>query len=244
MLSKSPGNEVTTMERNSCQKSVRTTLGDTLKFSFPLRSPSYTHKKSRKETLTGEDCTIAEEFYEDEQHIAESLAKRDAQKIYKLPRLASTPRSRPIGLNRFFMNEWNITCKAKDSKIFFRGKSSPKNTNISSVLIKKESSIVTQRKSYSKPRLKVKELIVETNIEKIAQKENIHQSEKSTSKRFNFDQVFRINSRRGPQMQNMCRAQPKVFIKDDNSMDTIDESLEHDNITTKRTCHCKRAIEI
>eukprot|EP00826_Nyctotherus_ovalis_P057299 TRINITY_DN7828_c0_g2_i1.p3 TRINITY_DN7828_c0_g2~~TRINITY_DN7828_c0_g2_i1.p3 ORF type:complete len:168 (+),score=33.03 TRINITY_DN7828_c0_g2_i1:76-579(+) len=161
----------------------------------------------------------------------------------------------------------SVSCKA-NNKLLFRGKSSPKNalSNKSSI-VRKEENMVTLRKSCSKLRPRVKELMVETNIEKQAQKENLQlirsphsgckiknlvhhtRSEKSTNKRFNFNVILEASYRKGPQVSSMCRAQPKVLTKGENSMDTIDESLEHleDSISTKRTTNkmvYRRVVQI
>ena len=49
--------------------------------------------KIRQVNFQDDDCTIAEEFNENEQHIGSNLEKQEIEKLYKFPELSNTPKS-------------------------------------------------------------------------------------------------------------------------------------------------------
>ena len=67
-----------------------------------------------EQDMQGEDCSIAEEFNTNEEHISVDLARREVEKTYKLPKLSSTPRPKAgtQGLAFLFDRKRSVTFMA------------------------------------------------------------------------------------------------------------------------------------
>ena len=164
-------------------------------------------------------------------------------------------------------NVKSVTCKANNNMTLFRGKTNEyKNLPINNSL--RRSSIPVKIKNYNKRKPRVKGLVVETNIGKLTQKENLgivsspHYTHKSQlnnntksvknmpkSKRFDFDKPLERSFHKGPHIiLDMGRAQPKVLMKGENSVETVDKYLPYpeDGLCTKRTSKIeyKRMVQI
>ena len=102
-------------------------LQATLKLPPPCQLPVGEPNEGDSEIFPPEDCSIAEEFGENEEPIAVDLAKREVEKTYKFPKLSNTPRMKigGQGLAFLFDRKRSITLTSANTHgLFFRGKSS------------------------------------------------------------------------------------------------------------------------
>lgn len=106
--------------------SAHAALQSTMKLPKPCQLPTSESSETEPDIFSGEDCSIAEEFNDDEDHISTDLAKREIEKTYKFPKLSNTPRvkNHNQGLSFLFDRKRSMTYMStiNTKGLFLRGK--------------------------------------------------------------------------------------------------------------------------
>eukprot|EP00826_Nyctotherus_ovalis_P039878 TRINITY_DN3868_c0_g6_i1.p1 TRINITY_DN3868_c0_g6~~TRINITY_DN3868_c0_g6_i1.p1 ORF type:complete len:277 (-),score=85.18 TRINITY_DN3868_c0_g6_i1:141-971(-) len=233
--------------RNSTENTLSHTVSTTLINTSDIALP-----KKLRNTPHDDECTVAEEFNENEEHIFSDLEKRESD---KLPKLSITPKVK-------LLSERLLRCERKRSVTFTHGVFSRRKKYIATTIIKNPSLKIIkeeQKAIEDSPHLKLRNSSIDSKLgastKKRKQKENFDISyNTSGNTKEDFDdpkhrQPFRIDGRwgrdlkdkltalmsKGPnKFSSTTQARPKIMARKEDMLTDCAES-QADNLNTIRT---------
>ena len=212
------------------------------------------------DTLQEDECPVAEEFNENEQHIATDLAKRDADKMYTFSKLLDTPKSIPpsdylLCFNR--KRSVSSICSGHPRGVFLRA-----SANLASMVKKNPLNIIKEEQKMeplnSRKRTSSEIGHKKDNKRRLCQKENIgaigNSHLKTASKILKQRKGIRIDESLGIELKgkidvlmnkgmnkfsNTMQAKPKIIVRKEEAMLDLPDTAG-DELNTIRTSKIAR----